>query len=161
MKMTASMLMRDLEKGRPVKVSSDFSFFGAFIGLIIVLLYSFILFAIMKDPSTEFNKLALPLIFYFIILGLTIYQFIFVSKVFLVGNKLLIKKIFRKKETVLLNQIQNISTFRLKNTKYTIVSYKLDNGLESKALILNSNSVLFGKQETLEDLLEYAKVKQK
>ncbi len=147
------MLMRDLEKGRPVKVSSDFSFFGAFFSLAIVILFSMVIFH---------NKVAgLPIVIYIALLGLCIFQFAYVSKVILEGDKLIIKKLFRKSEVINLSQIVNISTFKLKSTKYTFLKYNIDEYKESKALILNSNSVLFGKQDTLKDLLEYSKSKQK
>jgi hypothetical protein len=151
--MTTSMLMRDLEKGRPVKVSSDFSFFGAFLSLAIAILFSIVIF--------NSKVTGLPIVIYIVLLGLCIFQFVYVSNVILEGDKLIIKKLFRKTEVIFLSQIVDISTFKLKSTKYTFLKYNIDEYKDSKALILNSNSVLFGKQDTLKDLLEYTKTKHK
>lgn len=67
-----------------------------------------------------------------------------------------LNNVIGKKYKVDVGQITKISSFRLKTTKYTQLRFTDEQGQAQKALILSSNSILFGKQATAGDVLKLA-----
>ena len=66
------------------------------------------------------------------------------------------KKVIGKKYEVDVSQVEKVSSFQSKSTKYTTVKFKDNNGNPEKALILNSNSIIFGKEVTAGEVIKLA-----
>lgn len=72
-----------------------------------------------------------------------VYQFKYVSSAKLVNNKLVLKKQFKSPETYTFDKIEKVSSFKIKNTKYTTVKLKGKHNSLDKYVIINSQGLLF------------------
>ena len=75
--------------------------------------------------------------------GFLIYQFKYVCNAKIINNKLVLKKQFSSPETYTFDKIGDISSFRLKNTKYTTVKMKNRHQGFEKYMIITSKSFFF------------------
>lgn len=72
-----------------------------------------------------------------------------------INNKIILKKQFRAKKEFHFNQIQNISSFQLKNTKYITVSMKNNENSIEKYLIIETQFFFSKKEKDVEKTLQY------
>ena len=150
-------LKRKIEQGEPIKLSSGFTKAGAISAVLLVLVVAYFMAPQMfnKSDGLQANVIVAGILF-LVLIFLAFYQLIFASEAELTGKKLKLKKVIGKVYEINVDQIEKIRSFRSKSTKYTIIRFKTNNGLTEKALILNSNSILFGKEVTAGEAIEMA-----
>jgi hypothetical protein len=92
--------------------------------------------------SQEFHiGIFVSLLAFVIVMGFTIYQFIYVSHAWIINNKLVLKKSFRPRVSYSFDRIGRIRSFQLKRTKYIIVEMRSDTNKIEKYIIINAASV--------------------
>ncbi len=156
--------MRDLEKLREkiqkeqtIQLSSDFTKGGAILGVVISVVAAFFLVPkILNNPDGFQTNMLIAGLLLLVLIFLTFYQLIFAAEAELKGKKLKMKKVIGKEYEVDVSQVEKVSSFQSKSTKYTIVKFKDINGNPEKALILNSNSIIFGKEVTAGEVIKLA-----
>lgn len=144
----------DLENGYTVELSSGFTRAGAIFTVLAVGFLAVILLAVIEAGTMSKKLIAgsvLALLVY-----LSLYQLIYAATAELEGKQLRLKKVIGKRYEVDVNQVEKVSMFNLKNTKYSIIRFKDNNGNPAKALILNSNSPLFGVDVAAGEVIQMA-----
>lgn len=144
----------DLENGYTVELSSSFTRAGAIFTVLAVGFIAVILLAVIETAPMSKKLIAgsvLALLVY-----LSLYQLIYAATAELEGKLLRLKKVIGKRYEVDVNQVEKVSMFSLKNTKYSIIRFKDNEGNPAKALILNSNSLLFGVDVAAGEVIKMA-----
>ena len=147
-----------IEKEQIIYLSSNFTKAGAIIGVLAAIAAAVIFLPkIFTNPEGFKFNLLLVGILTIVFLALAFYQLIYAADAKLKGKKLILKKVIGTSYEIDVNQVEKVSTFKSKSTKYTTVSFKGNNGNPEKALILNSNSIIFGRETSAGDIIEFAK----
>ena len=156
--------MRELEKLREkihneqtIQLSSDLTKGGAIFGVVISVVVAFFLIPIILGNSDglQANILIAGLLL-IVLIFFAFYQLIFVAEAELKGKRLKMKKVIGKRYEIDVGQVKKVSSFKSKSTTYTTVKFKDDNGNSEKILILNSNSIIFGKGVTAGEVIKLA-----
>ncbi|MCD8412004.1 hypothetical protein [Tenacibaculum finnmarkense] len=141
---------------KEIKLSSKFTNLGIYGGLLLVFILIPVLLAAIKNEEMNGGMLFAGIIFLAMIVFLC-YLFLFVCSAKTENNTLLLKKQFRPIETYTFDKIGNISSFRLKTTKYTTVKIKKESGNFEKYIIINSKNLFFKDKIDAEEKLKELK----
>ncbi len=152
----AEEIINELKNGTPIQLSMRYSRGLVILNFVIVTLFALCMFGTYNPanevkPSLILAGLALVLLFAFVTC-----QLLFSRYAEIRGKKILLKSIFGKEQEISLGQITKLSTFRLRRTIYTHLKFTNDNGYEERVLILNSNSMLFGKEVAASEIIQLA-----
>ena len=135
----------------------DFTKGGAILGVVISTVATILLAPkIINNPDGFEVHHGVAGLLLLALIYLTVYQLIFATEAELKGKTLKLKKVIGKKYEINVNQVEKISSFQTQSTKYTNIQFKDNNGNPERALILNSNSILFGKEVTAADVIKLA-----
>ncbi|WP_300024163.1 hypothetical protein [uncultured Maribacter sp.] len=137
-----------MENQKEIKLSSNWTNFGAYISLIIsLMLIPLFYFLFKQEPEFHVKMLIFGAIIIAIV-GLAIYQFLFSSDARIVDDKLILKKIFRPSKSYSFDKIGYPSSFQWKRTKYiTIEMVNEDKSLEKYLIINNSHLLAFENKD--------------
>ncbi len=135
-----------------IKLSSNWTKVGLYIGSIIIMLITLILIIITKNQDFHIGMLVSGLIL-FLLVGFIVYQFIFVCDAKIVGDKIILKKIFRQSKTYSFDKTKYPTSFQIKRTKYVTVEMINDDNTLEKYLIVNSKSLLSFEKIDAEQIL--------
>ena len=150
-------LVEQIKKEQTIYLSSDFTKGGAIIGVIFVVGASFFIVPKLFDTSEGFQFNILIASALLLVLGaFAVFQLMYAAEAKLRGKKLILNKVIGKNYEVDVSQIEKISSFKSRSTKYTYLKFKGMDGNPEKALIFNSNSILFGKETSAGDVIKLA-----
>ena len=150
-------LKEKIQKEQTIQLSSDFTNGGAILGVVISVVAAFFLVPkILNNPEGFQANMLIAGLLLLVLIFLTFYQLFFAVEAELKGKKLKMKKVIGKKYEVDVSQVEKVSSFQSKSTKYTTLKFKDNNGNPEKALILNSNSIIFGKEVTAGEVIKLA-----
>lgn len=97
-------------------------------------------------------------VIYFALLSLFFWIFSNAADVRLVGKYLEVKPYFFKSEKrIHINKVVKIKSLRIKQSRYSLVWFTNDFNVEEKFLILQSNSIIFGVQPPLKEVVTLLK----
>ncbi|MGL4630868.1 MAG: hypothetical protein ACRCVT_06645 [Leadbetterella sp.] len=124
-----------------------------FQGVLLLLLPIIFYFVIKGNSNPSLVGPILAILLSFVLAGFVAYNFMYYADAKIDNNKLILKKLFRPSIDFNFKEIQSVSSFRLKRTKYiTVKMLHLDNSVE-KFLILESNSILMPSKHDAERIL--------
>lgn len=147
-----------IEKEQIIYLSSNFTKVGVIIGALAAIATAIIFLPnIFTNPDGFKFNFFLLVILIMVFLGLAFYQLIYAAEAKLKGKKLILKKVIGTTYEIDINQVEKVSTIKSKSTKYTTVTFKGNNGNPEKVLILNSNSILTGREVSAGDIINFAK----
>lgn len=146
-----------VEKNSVLELSSSFTKAGSIFTFVLALVFFLIVItSITTHPGAIKGNMMLTLALITLIFGLSTYQLLHAADAKLKGKQLILKTVLGKEYQIHVNQIQNVSGFALKSTKYTIIKFAdIDNTLRT-ILILNSNSIIFGRETSAKDIIQIA-----
>jgi hypothetical protein len=146
----------ELERELPIQLSSDWTKFiviGSVVVGVLGSLFVFLVFDRSKGtPTTQF----IGTIGLIAIVGLVIYQLVIAAEAVLVAKNLTLNKIIGKEYDINVDDIEKLSSFSTRRIKYTFIRFVDDEGKTQRALILNSNSFIYGKEDTAIDIIKEA-----
>ncbi len=135
-----------------VKLSSGWTNVGVFGGAIVCLCITPLLYSIITKQ--EFNVgMVIAIGVYLLLSGFIIYQFLYVCDARVNTQQLTMKKLFRPAKVYSFDKIGEISSFRVKTTKYVTVEVENEDKSVEKYLIINSNALLSFEDKDAEDAL--------
>jgi len=147
-------IINRIKEEKPIKLSMDSSKSLVIISVLFVWVASFLLI------RNYFISMGLNVILAGIVLLVLnvfmIYQFFRISDARLEGRSLKLKKILGSEINIDIDEIVKIRSFSAKSTKYTTIRYVVGEKI-NKALIVNSDSALFGREISAGDVLKKAK----
>lgn len=146
-------VINELKKGRQIELTWSATFVVTKIMAIAALVASIVFLVNLTNISEKTGYFLAFIIFLNVYACLNFY---FTSKASLKGKMLSIKKIFREEKEIPIDTIVRIWSFALKSTYYTIIKYELEGKIDW-ALIINSNSWIFGRELSAADILKAAK----
>ncbi|MBE7628621.1 hypothetical protein [Tenacibaculum piscium] len=145
-----------------IKLSSKFSNLGLYASLLVLTIVIPTILNTVKNQGFN-GKVIFGGIILFAMISFLTYLFMFVCSAEIKNNTLILKKQFRDPETYTFDKIEDITSFRLKTTKYTTVKMSKaprNQGVE-KYIIINSKSLFFkdkiDAEEKLKELKEISK----
>lgn len=143
--------MKNLET---TKISSSLTKVMTYGFFIIYLFFTSLgILGIINDPK-EFNAgMIIPIIIYSIFTFLVLYQLIFACEAQIIGNKIVLKKLFRAPKFYAFNRLRYPSVYRQRGMDYINIKMKNDDGSYEKYLILNSTSI-FSSNKQAEAILK-------
>ncbi|MCH3884164.1 hypothetical protein [Tenacibaculum aquimarinum] len=141
---------------KEIKLSSKLTIIGLYGGALLYLIMIPVIFKAIESESFHIGMLFAGAIT-LAMAGFLVYQFKFVCSAKIVNNKLILKKQFHSPETYTFDKIGDISSFRLKNTKYTTVKMKGRHQDFEKYMIITSKSFLFKDKIDAEEKLKELK----
>jgi hypothetical protein len=151
------LLKEEIKDGRTIQLSSNFTKGGSILGALVAVIAAFFLVPIIQSNQTGLEtRTIIGGLLLLLLVFATFYQLIFAAKAELTGRNLKLKKVIGTAYEIDISQIVGVSTFHSKNTKYTTVKFKDNNGNPQKVLILNSNSVIFGEEVAAGDVIKLA-----
>ena len=137
---------------KEIKLSSNWTNVGLYLGSIIILFMIPVLISIAKEQ--EFNiGMVLAGIIFIVLIGFLIYQFMYVCDARIIGDKIILKKKFKPSKSYSFDKIGYPESFQLKTTKYITVEMKNDDDTLEKYLIINSKSLLSFENKDAEQAL--------
>lgn len=137
---------------KEIKISSNWTGVGLYGGLILILIMAPIIVEASQAQEFHFGMILAGLI-YLGLVGLMIYQFMYVSSAIISGDKLVLKKQFRPAKSYGFHQIGYPTTFNYKSTKYITVEMTNDDHTTEKYLILNSRGIFAFENKDAEGVL--------
>jgi hypothetical protein len=150
-------LKQQIKHGEEIKLSSDFTTSGVILGLIVGLLGSAVLFSKIFNNLVDFKaNILFAGVLMIVLLLLVLYQAAYAVTAKLEGKQLILKKVLGGRTELDVQQVHKISTFALKSTKYTNIKYTDSSGNTGRALIMNSNSLLFGREVSAGEIIKLA-----
>lgn len=93
------------------------------------------------------------ILFFVVLVGLTLYLTFSLCEVKVVGNEIRFKKIFGQENVYSFDKIGYPSSFRFKRLKFTSIEMKNQSGNVDKYLILNNDALLSGERIDAEQIL--------
>lgn len=157
--METSVLVSKLNQKEPVLLSLKGAKFWIVLGLVL-LMSAFVFFVsqFFKEDFVPKNTLTLSAIFYFSVIALYLWVAFNAVELKIIGKELMVKPLFFKPEfKINVQQVQKVKSFSLKRTRYSMVWFTNNFSVEEKFLVLQSNSLIFGVQPTVKDVVELAK----
>lgn len=152
----AEEITNDLKNGTPLQLSMRYSKGLVIFNFVLVALF-LLCFADRFDLSNGIKtRQVIALIFLGLLLALVTYQLLFSQYAEIRGKRILLRNLFGKEQEIDLNQVTKVSSFRLRRTIYTHLIFTNDHGNQERALILNSNSALFGKEVAASEIIRLA-----
>ena len=150
-------IKESVEKNYSLNLSSSFTKFVAILSAVLLSLLA--IFALYKMLSDPYNIDASSF-FFFLLIGvitaLSIYQVLHIADAKLKGKYLILKTIPGKEYQIHINQIQSISGFALKSTRYMVIKFPdADNNIQT-ILILNAHSIFNSEKLNAKDIIEMA-----
>jgi len=146
-----------IRKKEAIQISTRFTKWGAVLSAFIlipaVLSLWMLVSSNLRDRSVT-QMIAMLLLF--LLSCLIVFQTIFAAEAVLEGKQLFINRILGPKYELDVSQIDKISYFRLSRTQYTIVKFHDNQGIARTALIMNSNSIIWGKEVPAAEILRMA-----
>ncbi|MTB51713.1 hypothetical protein [Lewinella sp. W8] len=150
-------LREKIQKGQTIQLSSDFTKGGTYITIGISIIAAIFLTPKILDSSEGLQtNILLAGVMLLVLVALAIYQLLYAAEAELRGKKLTLKKITGKEFVIDVNQVNKTSSFQSRSTKYTILKFVDGSGNPETALIMNSNSILFGKEVTAGEVVKLA-----
>ena len=148
-----------IRKKEAIRISSGFTKWGTVLSVFILIPAILSVWILVSSSTNVFHSRATFILATFLLLvisGLVAYRTIFTAEAVLEGKQLFLNKLFGPKYELDVSQIDKISYFRMRRTQYTFISFHDNQGIASKALILNSNSVIWGKEVPAAEILRMA-----
>lgn len=146
-------VMLEVKKSRQIELTWSATFLVTKLMTITVLAASIAFFVNLTNLS---GTAGFVLVFIIVLNAYAGLNFYFTSKASIKGKTVTIKKIFRQEIGFPIEAIKRIRSFALKSTNYTLIKYDW-NGKSDWALIVNSNSWIFGRELPASDILRAAK----
>ncbi|MCD8405493.1 hypothetical protein LNI90_06265 [Tenacibaculum dicentrarchi] len=141
---------------KTIKLSSKFTNLSLYISLFIpILLIPSILNTVVKQGIN--GKIIFGSIIILALISFLGYLFLFVCTAKTENNTLILKKQFRTPQTYTFDKIGDISSFRLKTTKYTTVKMSKTASVFEKYIIINSKNLFFNDKIDAEEKLKELK----
>ncbi|WP_370408778.1 hypothetical protein [Tenacibaculum dicentrarchi] len=141
---------------KTIKLSSKFTNLSLYLSLFIpILLIPSILNTVVKQGIN--GKIIFGSIIILALISFLGYLFLFVCTAKTENNTLILKKQFRTPQTYTFDKIGNISSFRLKTTKYTTVKMSKTASVFEKYIIINSKNLFFNDKIDAEEKLKELK----
>lgn len=141
-----------MDKEKEITLSSDWTSTALYVSLVLTLLMIPVLIYTALNDGVHAGTIVGG-VFFIGILGFAVYQFVYTCTARIVGDKLVLKKQFKPAQEYLFHQIGNVSSFRLKSTKYVLVEMEDHDHVVEKYLILNSSSILSFEKKDAEEVL--------
>ncbi|MCD8403007.1 hypothetical protein [Tenacibaculum finnmarkense] len=145
---------------KSIKLSSKFTNLSLYLSLLAPILLIPIIFNTVINQGIN-GKIIFGSIIFLTFISFLSYLFLFVCNAKIENNTLILKKQFRTPETYTFDKIGDISSFKLKTTKYTTVKMSKTASIFEKYIIINSKSLFFNDkvdaQEKLKELKQIAK----
>lgn len=142
---------------KEITLSSKFTKVGLYLSVLIILVMLPVIFNLFSQSNEFHIGMLIAGVILLAMVGFLIYQFKFVSHAKIENNKLVFTKQFSAPEVYSFDQIDEVSSFRLKNTKYTTVKMKNRHNTIDKYMIINSKSLLFKDKVDAESELKRLK----
>ena len=127
---------------KEIRLSSKLTNLGLYGGSLLYLVMIPVIFKAIESKNFHIGMLFAGAVA-IVMAGFLIYQFKYVCNAKIINNKLVLKKQFSSPETYTFDKIGDISSFRLKNTKYTTVKMKNRHQGFEKYMIITSKSFFF------------------
>ncbi|CAL2076945.1 hypothetical protein [Tenacibaculum dicentrarchi] len=141
---------------KTIKLSSKFTNLSLYLSLFIpILLIPSILNTVVKQGIN--GKIIFGSIIILALISFLGYLFLFVCTAKTENNTLILKKQFRTPQTYTFDKIGDISSFRLKTTKYTTVKMSKTASVFEKYIIINSKNLFFNDKIDAEEKLKELK----
>ncbi len=154
---SVEQLANEIAAGKTVQLSSDFTKGGAILGVLSALgAAAFLAPKFFNNPEGVKWNVVFAGVLFLGLIYLTFYQLVFAAEASLKGKKLVLKKVIGKQYEIDVSQVEKLKSFQSKSTKYTLLHFRGNDGKPEKALILNSNSILFGKEITAGEVIQLA-----
>lgn len=133
--------------GQPVRISTTITSFSVIGSAAVILLAVLFIGPPVFHSVINAPKPGIGISFLFMILlvSLVLYQLVFAAHADLTGRRLTLSKLIGPAYEIDVDQVEKISSFRLRGTIYTNLKFRDDMGILHRALILNSNSLFFGR----------------
>ncbi len=139
-------------KEQEIKLSSNWTSAGLYVGSILLLLISPVIIFAAKKQEFYMGMMIAVLIFLNLI-GFLVYQFTHVCDARIIDDKIVLKKLFRPEKTYSFDKIGCSYSYQLKRTKYIAVEMKNEDNTVEKYLIINSKSLLSFENKDTEQVL--------
>lgn len=150
-------IRESIRKKEAIQISTRFTKWGTVLSAFITIPAVLSLWVLVtSNLGSRGATQILVMLLLLVITGLIVFQTIFAAEAVLEGKQLFINKILGPKYELDVSQIDKISHFQLKRTQYTIVKFHDNQGIASTALIMNSNSIIWGKEVPAAEILKMA-----
>lgn len=143
---------------KEIRLSSKLTKVGLYLGALLMFATIPVMSKIISEADEFHFGMLIAGALFLVMIGFLIYLFKFVASAKIENNKLIFTKQFRSPEVYAFDQIGEITSFRLKSAKYTIVKMKNRHRTEDKYVIINSKSLLFRDKVDAEDELKKLKL---
>ncbi|ADY28942.1 hypothetical protein [Cellulophaga lytica] len=135
-----------------IKLSSNWTNLGLYLGTIVVFIMIPILAKVTQDQDFHMGMIVAAAVFIALI-GFIVYQFMYICDARVIGDKLVLKKKFRAAKHYPFDKIGYPKSFHLKRSKYTIVEMQNEDKSQEKYLIMNNRSLLSFESKDAEQTL--------
>lgn len=150
-------IRESIRKKEAIQISTRFTKWGTVLSAFILIPAVLSLWLLLtSNLGSRGASQILAMLLLLVITCLIVFQTIFAAEAVLEGKQLFINKILGPKYELDVSQIDKISHFQLKRTQYTIVKFHDNQGIAGTALIMNSNSIIWGKEVPAAEILKMA-----
>lgn len=141
-----------MENQKEIKLSSGWSNISLYGALILLILISIVIYLFLPERKMD-NGMIIGGIIYVALVCFIVYLFIYLSSAKVIDGKVILKKQFRPAKSYGFDKIGELSSFRLKRSKYITVEMKNDDGSIEKYVIMNSSALLSFENQDAEEIL--------
>lgn len=121
------------------RFSSKYTTANVYISVFVVLFMLLVVWILARAGEFEMRwNTFLGIIIFLVLVFCLVYQALYICTASVVGDKLILKKMFRKEKVYEFSKIHSISSFRLKRNKYTLFKVKNKDYTDERFLILNT-----------------------
>ncbi|MBV7440544.1 hypothetical protein KRX57_03860 [Weeksellaceae bacterium TAE3-ERU29] len=140
-----------MENQKEIKLSSGWSVISLYIGAILLILVSVIIYLFV--PLKMDNGVIIGGLIYLMLFCFVVYLFMYMSTAKVIDGKVILKKQFRPAKSYEFDKIGELSSFRIKRSKYTTIEMKNNDGSIEKYVIMNSSALLSFENQDAEEIL--------
>lgn len=141
-----------MKKENEIKLSSSWTIPSMILMVITSLIFVPVIFLMQQKQEISFWIILGDLLLIALV-GFVFYLLFNVCIARIINDKLILRKLFKSKKEFSFNQIQKVSSFRLKRSKYIFVKIKHDSSHSETFVILNSSSILSFEDMDAEEIL--------
>lgn len=149
-------LKEKISRGHAVQLSSDITQGAVFLVALAAVIMAIVIGYKMTGEGGLSTNMLMAGGLTAALMAFAVFQTLHAAEAELKGKKLVLRKVIGPKYEVDVSRVVKMSSFNTQSTKYTLVRFQAEDGTEQKALIIGSNSLLFGRDHSAEDVIRLA-----
>lgn len=157
--MNTDELLNKIRNNQPVQLSFKAGKYLLMLPFLLLMVAVWIFVSqFFEDGFVAKDSLYGSAVIYAVLMGVLFWILSHATDIILIGKTLEVKPYFLKSDKkVSVQKITKVKSIRIKQTRYSLVWFTNDFNVEEKFLVLQSNSLLFGVQPPIKDVVELMK----